>query len=163
MIVNLSKTVNHAKWQSDLEIGMSLIGSYKMQLLQNELMKSINTLVDILNHFQGVSAFRLDKAQCPADYVLGIKVSHWQVGFPFQAFVKFELDQSNVLFGVLHYSSFEAIGEKPSELQRTWQTAEFRINPAEISGVIATQIKNEMIQFLVTQVHGDKVEYTILD
>lgn len=163
MIIHLSKKANQANWQNDLEIGMSLIGSYKLHQLQNEMMKNINTLVDLLNHFQGINAFRLDKSQCPADYILGIKVSHWQVGFPFQAFVKFELDQSNVLFGVLHYSSFEATCEKPSELQRTWQTKEFRVNPAEISGVIVTQIKNEMIQFLVTQVHGDNVQYAILD
>lgn len=162
MIIHLSKTANQANWQNDLEIGMSLIGSYKLHQLQNEMMKNINTLVEILSHFHGISAFRIDKSQCPSDYILGIKVSHRQVGFPFQAYVKFDLDGCNLLHGIVHFTAHD-VPVEPSEPQRIWQTVQFRMNPSEMSGAIATHMKNELIRFLITQVRGDNTTISFED
>ncbi len=163
MIVNLSKTASHANWQNDLEIGMSLIGSYKMQTMQNDLMKAINVLIDILNHYQGANAFRLDKVQCPEEYIVGLKVTHWQAGFPFQGYVKFNLDNNNRLVGVLHYTAHEPKEDDSPTKRRKWQTTIFTTPPSEMSGAIVTEMKNRLIQYLTEQVLGDAIVCKIED
>lgn len=163
MIVHLSRTTSHANWQHDLEIGMSLIGSYKMQAMQTDLTKAINVLIDMLNHFQGVNAFRQDKSQCPEEYILGLKVTHWQAGFPFQGYVKFSLDNNNRLVGVLHYTAHESEEDGSPTKRRKWQTTSFTVPPSDMSGAIATDMKNRLIQYLTEQVLGDAIVCRIED
>jgi hypothetical protein len=163
MIVNITSRTSRSDWQKDLELGMGFMGSYRMTHLRQDLMKSINELIDLVNQYHGVNAHRQDHSQCPEEFELGIKATHWEAGFPFQAYVGFKISEQNELIGLLHYTERATTDEFPLERSIQWKTEEFQQNPDDLCPLIVTWIKNYLIQYLSFQVIGRDVIYAVLE
>ncbi len=163
MIVNITSRTSRSDWQKDLELGMGFMGSYRMTHLRQDLMKSMNELIDLVNQYHGVNAHGQDHSQCPEEFELGIKATHWEAGFPFQAYVGFKISEQNELIGLLHYTERATTEEFPLERSIQWKTEEFQQNPYDLCPLIVTWIKNYLIQYLSFQVIGRDVIYAVLE
>jgi hypothetical protein len=164
MIVTITSRAAAEEWMQDLEMAFNAMGSYRMEEYRNELLMGVNTLVDMLNRFEGTRAFRSDRENCPEGFSLGVKVNYAEAGFPFQAFVRYEVDEDRKLVGVIHYTDTASTEEFPiAGFGYTWKTEYFRERSENKPGQLVAWMKVFAIQFLSMQVIGRDILYAVLE
>jgi hypothetical protein len=164
MISTLTTRPSIEDWQSEIEKAFNAMGHYRLTDYNSELLRGINQLVDILHKYQGISAFRSDRVNCPDGFELGIKVNSDKAGFPFRAFVRYEVDEDRKLLGVIHYTDTASTEEFPiAGFGYTWKTEYFRERIENKPGQLVAWMKVFAIQFLSMQVIGRDILYAVLE
>ena len=162
MISTLTTRPSIEDWQSEIETAFNAMGHYRLTDYNSELFRGINQLVDILHKYQGVSAFRSDRGNCPDGFELGIKVNSDKAGFPFRAFVRYEVSEDNNLRGVIHYTQRASTDEFPITGDGIiWKTETICERSENSPGQLVAWIKNYVIQYLSFQTIGRDIIYAV--
>ena len=164
MISTLTTRPSIEDWQSEIETAFNAMGHYRLADYNSELLWGINQLVDMLYKYQGVTAFRMDRQQCPEEFELGIKVNSQKAGFPFKAFIRYEVTADNHICAVIHFTERASTEEFPIAGDGVaWKTEIISQRGENSPGHVLAWVKNYIIQYLSFQVIGRDIIYSVLE
>jgi hypothetical protein len=164
MISTLTTRPSVSEWQQEIEMAFNAMGHYRLADYNSELLRGINQLVDMLHKYEGVTAFRMDRQQCPDEFELGIKVNSQKAGFPFKAYVRYEVSADNHLCAVIHFTERASTEEFPIAGDGVaWKTEIISQQGENSPGHVLAWVKNYIIQYVSFQVIGRDIIYSVLE
>jgi hypothetical protein len=162
MIVTISTRQSIEDWKTDIDQGFNAIGIYKIAETRKQLFHLINNLVDLLNEYDGIIAHRLDRNQCHDGFEIGLKVSHREAGFPFEAYINYYVNEDRLLVAEvkLTHRASSADGAYLNPIE--WRLDKYTANDGNSPKRLLSLLKNAMIQYIANQLVGDRLMFVVV-